>query len=255
MKPLSCALFSIALSFAFLVPANTYEIIEAVYPTVPETADSPEAFVPEGWAIEVMEKGDLNKDKRDDLLLVLKETNPDNMMTNEPDSPGMHEWDANPRILAVAFALKMGGYKLVFQNNDILPRHDDPCIDDPFGGASIVDGAIQIGYHFWANAGSWYTSGTWFTFRYQHGGFLLVAYTNYTTKRNTGESWDLKLDYLSRKAEMTVGSFSSDDEEEVKTYTRKLPPDSLVPIEQVSAINGFYPEQTDLAWWGIEEAE
>lgn len=256
MKAPSRAFLSMLFLLALIVPASAYEIPEADYPTLPLSAVSVETFVPAGWAIEILESGDLNNDRRDDLLLVLKEANPANMMTNDPASPGEREWDANPRILAVAFALKKGGYQLILQNNDILPRHENPCIDDPFGGAEIAGGTIKIGYHFWANAGSWYTASTWLTFRYRDKGFRLVAYSNYTAKRNTGETWDLKLDYVARKAEMTIGNFSSDEGEDgERTYTKRFPREPLRTLEEVSAGDGFYPVQANLSWWGIEETD
>lgn len=239
---------------ALLVPFFSYEIPEAVYPVLPETAASPEAFIPEGWAIEVMEKGDLNKDGRDDILLVLKGDDPANFIANDPDSPGVDEWDANPRILLVAFAVKKGGYRLVLQSDDFLPRHEDPCIDDPFGGATIADGAIEIGLHLWANAGTWYTSDSKLVFRYRDKAFRLVAYSNYTTKRNTGETWELGVDYVSRKAEMTVGNFSSDEVED-KTFEKRLPRAPLRTLEEIGPGWDFYAEQADISWWGIEEDE
>lgn len=178
MKVPPLPLFSVALFLAGIVSANAYDIPEEVYPRLPGTASSGRAFVPAGWATETLEKGDLNKDGLDDLLLVLKEDNPANMISNDSESPGVDEWDANPRILAVAFALKEGGYHLFLQSNDFLPRYENPCIDDPFGGAEIADGAIQIRLHLWANAGTWYTSDSKFTFRYGDNAFRLVSYSN-----------------------------------------------------------------------------
>jgi hypothetical protein len=243
-----------ALIFSLLVPAFAYEIPEAVYPSLPEAASSPEGFVPSGWAIEVMEKGDLNRDRRDDLLLVLKGDDPANIIENDPDSPGVDEWDANPRILAVVFAEKKGGYRLALRSDDFLPRHEDPFIDDPFGGAGIADGAVEISLHLWANAGTWYTSDSKLTFRYTGKAFRLVAYSAYTTKRNTGETWDLSLDYVARKAEITIGNFSSDEIED-RTYARRLPRAPLKALGEIGPGWDFYAEQSDESWWGIEEKE
>lgn len=254
MKGPARVLLSVVFLFALIVPGFSYDIPEAVYPVVPETGASAESFVPSGWEIEVVAQGDLNGDKRDDILLVLKEDNPSNMMANDSDSPGEREWDANPRILAVAFAKKTGGYVLVLQSDDYIPRHENPCIDDPFGGAEIVDGSIQIRFHLWANAGTWYTSDSSFTFRFRDKAFRLVSYSAYTTKRNTGETWDLSLNYISRKAEITIGNFSSDEIED-KTYTKRLPREPLKALDAIGPGFDFYAEQSDLAWWGIEETD
>lgn len=235
------------------IPAFTYEIPEVVYPNLPEAAPSTEAFVPAGWGIEVLDEGDLNHDGLDDLLLVLKEEDPANILTNEPMSPGVDEWDANPRILAIAFAQAEGGYTLVLQNNDFLPRHEDPCIDDPLGGAEIDEGTIQIMFHFWANAGSWYTSSTKYTFKYLEESFHLVAYANFTYKRNTGQSWDIELDYVLGTGEITLGGHSIDDEEEEKTYVKELPAEPFLTLEAIASDPYYYPEQLDLSWWGLSE--
>ncbi len=240
--------------FAFFVPVTAYEIAEAVYPELPGTADSVEAFVPSGWAVEILETGDLNEDGQDDLLLVLKEDNPDNFMTNDPATPGVDEWDANPRILAVAFALLSGGFELILQNNDILPRHEDPCIDDPFSLAEIDNGVIHLYLHLWANAGTWYTSDSKFSFRYLDDSFSLVSWSNYTTKRNTGETWEFDLDYVSGEAALTIGNFSEEGDEDT-AYEQPLPEASLYTMEEIGSLWDFYPTQSDLSWWEIEEEE
>ncbi len=237
---------------AFLFPAIAYEIPEVAFPTLPETAGSAEAFVPPLWGIEVLEKGDLNADGRDDLLFVLKGGDPASMMTNDPASPGMAEWDANPRILAVAFAQENGSYRLALESDEFLPRHEVPFIDDPFGGAEIADGYIRIYLHYWANAGSWYTSDSVFAFGFLDGAFRLIAYSNYTTKRNTGETWDLALDYLAGSATLTIGSFS-DDEAGERDYERSFPAGQLTALGEIGPGWDFYPEQSDLSWWGIGE--
>jgi hypothetical protein len=245
-----------SLSTLFLIArialAGAYDIPEAVYPSLPKTADSAERFVPSGWGIEVEEKGDLNGDRRPDLLLVLRQEDQANIVLNDPMSPGAREWDANPRILAVALALKKGGYELALQNDEFIPRYDNPCIDDPFGFADISEGMMRIGLHLWANAGTWYTSDTAFVFRYSGRAFRLARYESYTTKRNTGETWDLAVDYASRKASLTLGSFS-DDEVEDRAYEKPLPRSALSAIGELGCGWDYYPEQADMSWWGIEE--
>ncbi len=245
---------SVFFLFSSLAPVSAYDIPEAEYPELPRSADAAESFVPTGWTIEIMETGDLNSDERDDILLVLKEENPANIITNDPASPGVDEWDANPRILAVAFALPGGGYELVLQNNDFIPRHEDPCIDDPFSLAEMEAGTIQIYLHLWANAGTWYTSDSKFTFRFQDNALRLVSYTNYTTKRNTGETWELDLDYVAGNAVLTTGNYS-DDEGGDLSYEKPLPCEELISIEEIGSGWDFYTEQSDISWWEIDDTE
>jgi hypothetical protein len=194
-----------------LASADDSELAETVYPSLPETAVSAEAFAPPGWAVEAQEKGDLNEDGRDDLLIVLKGQNPNNVMTNAPECPGARSWDENPRILAAAFALESGGYELALQNYDLLPRHTDPCFADPLGGATIQDGAIRINLGSFANAGTWFASSWNFAFRYLDKAFRLIEYSTFTIHRATGEFRGLKEDYLSRKFEISSGDFTSEE--------------------------------------------
>jgi hypothetical protein len=253
MKALARASLSTSLLLAGIALAGAYDVPEAVYPTLPKSAGSAELFVPAGWGIEVREEGDLNGDRRPDLLLVLRQEDPANVIINDPASPGYHEWDANPRILAVAFALKKGGYELALENVELIPRYDNPCLDDPFGFAEISGGMFRVGLHLWANAGTWYTSSTVLGFRYSGKAFRLSRYECDTYKRNTGESWDLVVDYASRRASLTLGGSSEEEEVEDRTYEKTLPRSPLAPIGELGCGWDYCPEQSDMSWWGIEE--
>ena len=251
----SVARVSLAFVFVFAGPgaAVALEPPEVSYPALPRTADSAEGFVPPGWILVISDTGDLNKDGRPDLLLVLRQDDPANVVENEPGCPGVRELDTNPRILAVAFAQRKGGFALAFESHEFIPRYDTPTIDDPFSYAEIADGAIQICLHYWANAGSWYTSDTKYIIRYRSGAFRLVGLEDYTTKRNTGETWHLRLDFVARKAELTLGNFSDDEDKEV-TYRKKLPREPLLIIEEADCGWEISPEPCDLSWWELTES-
>jgi hypothetical protein len=251
-KAVACACLAAGFLLAGPGLASALEIPEARYPSLPKRADSAEGFVPLGWTIEIQDEGDLNKDGLHDLLLVLRQDDPANVVANDPESPGVQSIDTNPRILAAAFAQKGGGYSLVLENLAFIPRYESPTLDDPFGYAESADGDLRIGLHYWANAGSWYTSDATFTFRYLDRAFRLVGYADYVTKRNTGETWDLKIDYVARMAEITLGSFSDDDVED-RTYHRSLPRSPLLTIDELGEGWAFAPEQDDLSWWGLNE--
>jgi len=253
MRASACILFFAGLLLVWLDVAAALEVPEANYPPLAKSASSPEGFVPQGWRIDTQTEGDLNGDGLPDLLLVLQQDDPANVLANDPDSLGVRALDTNPRILAVAFAREKGGYELSLENHDLIPRYETPTIDDPFSQAEIIDGAIRVGLHFWANAGSWYTDDTTFIFRYRDNAFRLAGYEEYTTKRNTGETWDVKIDYLAGKAEITLGNFS-DDESEDKTYQKPLSPSPLLTIKEVGGGWDFHTEEQDLSWWGLEES-
>src|SRR5262245_18638321 len=81
--------------------ARELQIPEAVYPGLPQRAASADGFVPAGWKLETQVSGDLNRDGIADLVLVLRENNPKNVIEHE--NLGENPLDTNPRILAIAF--------------------------------------------------------------------------------------------------------------------------------------------------------
>jgi hypothetical protein len=53
--------------------AHALDIPPVDYPTLPATAADADGFVPRGWRIEQRLDGDLNADRRADLVLVLRQ--------------------------------------------------------------------------------------------------------------------------------------------------------------------------------------
>lgn len=74
----------------------------------PKKADKIEDFIPKGWKSIIVKKGDLNKDKIDDVVLII-EKNEESYQT----SPENH----NPRIILVLFKDKNSKYTLAAKND------------------------------------------------------------------------------------------------------------------------------------------
>ena len=49
----------------------------------PKKADKIEDFIPKGWKSIIIKKGDLNKDKIDDVVLIIEKNDPKNFKKNE----------------------------------------------------------------------------------------------------------------------------------------------------------------------------
>ena len=82
----------------------------------PQKASKVEDFIPKGWKKLIVEKGDLNKDKIDDVVLVIEKNDPKNFKKNEESyqtSPENH----NPRIILVLFKDKNSKYTLAAKND------------------------------------------------------------------------------------------------------------------------------------------
>jgi len=209
----------IALALSLLASkAVALDVPKANYASLPAQVAVAEDFVPKGWKLERKEEGDLNGDGRSDVVLVLHQDDPANIVHH--DGLGEDPLDTNPRILAVAFALPEGGYRLVVQNHALIPRHDEPTIEDMLeeGGVSVVRGTLQVNLHFFANAGSWEIGSTTYTFRWQGGRFELIGYDRSTAMRNSGDSEEISINFSTRKLKRTTGNMR-DDVEKVRWET------------------------------------
>lgn len=208
---------------------------EVNYPRLPAQGATVADFVPKGWRIELQPTGDLDKDGRDDVVLVLRMDDPTNIVENE--GLGASEFDTNPRLLAVLIAAD-AGYRLALQDHALIPRPDNPVMDDYLSGDDAVTvrrGAFTVQLHSWASAGSWYTGSTTFTFRQQDGCFRLIGYDSSGLHRGSGETSSTSLNLAAGKAVFETGSMESDVPEarKVQAIARRQWP----CLEQIG--NGF----------------
>ncbi|HKU51325.1 MAG TPA: hypothetical protein VJQ25_02575, partial [Nitrospira sp.] len=143
---------------------------------------------------------------------VLRMNDPKNVVKN--DGLGPDELNTNPRMLIVAFADKATKkYSSALVNHTLIPRHTNPVMLDPLEDVAIVKGTLQVSLDMFMSAGSWYTSRTKFIFRYQDKCFRLIGYDSKETKRNTGETSAVSINYLTKKMKTTKGTIQSDQEE------------------------------------------
>lgn len=129
--------------------------------------ESPSAFVPKGYRVVDTITGDLNKDGQDDVVLLVKATNPSMIVT---DARG-EQLDRNRRGLIIAF--KQGGrYALASKNLDCFSseNEDGGVYFAPELSIDIKKGRLLFHYGH-GRYGYWD-----YTFRYQKGGFYLIGY-------------------------------------------------------------------------------
>ncbi|MEN5205151.1 hypothetical protein ABE473_11890 [Stenotrophomonas sp. TWI700] len=198
---------------ALTASAQELRIPPVDYPVLPARATTAKGFLPTGWRIEEQLSGDLNGDQREDLVLVLRQQDPRNIV--EHDGFGISPLDSNPRMLAIAFAGPAGGYTLAAQNHTLITRHEAPNLSDVFEdgpGVSIVRGTLRTTLFFFSNAGSWSTGSASFTFRWQDGAFALIGYDNSSMMRNSGHTESLSINYATRRVRHTEGSIDSDED-------------------------------------------
>jgi hypothetical protein len=210
--------------------AQELEIPAAVYPALPETASDAAGFVPTGWVLQAQVEGDLNKDGVADLVFVLQETNPKNVLTD--NGLGVAELNTNPRILAAAF--KDGDtYRLGLQNHTLIPRHEYSNTDDPFDkefpGLEVARGTFSVTLVMFSNAGGWEAGNAKLTFRWQNDRFELIGWDRRIVQRNTGETTDKSANFSTGVLEIGTGTIETD---KTKVVKKKIKLGAL-PIDQV----------------------
>ncbi len=211
------------------------------YPVLAAHARGAEGFVPAAWAIETSQSGDLNGDGVADLVLVLREHDKANVLAN-PGGLGESTVDTNPRILAVAFgkpAAPAGGFDLVLQNHELIPRHAIPEADDYFDGVAIKRGALQVSMHLFMSAGGWTASHIVYTFRFQRGRFEMIGYDSVQTQRNTGEITEASINYTTGKAKLTTGTIGGSVGDKVQW--KSLPAHKLLSLDEIGDGMEFDP--------------
>ncbi len=213
------------------------------YPALPVSGGAAEDFLPEGWVIDRRAAGDLNRDGRPDLALVLRMQEPRNIIAH--DGLGENPLDTNPRILAVAFATPDGRYRRVVANHRLIPRRDLPTQADPLHEAdtefAISRGALRVVLYRFMNAGGWDMGPTAFTFRWQDGAMRLIGFDVTNVKRNTGCVGTLSANYLTRRLKTVLTHISIERE---AVHWRSLPRAPLTTLDEVG--NGFEFEERGL---------
>lgn len=233
----------ILFALAFATPALAeLEIPAVTYPTLAPEGTSAEAFVPKGWKLESGQKGDLDKDGKDDLLILLRMDDAKNVIQH--DGLGRNPFDTNPRILAVAFAGAADKpYRLALQNHTLIARPEDPVLDDPLsetGGVAIERGALKVALHLFSSAGSWGMGLTTYSFRHGRRGFELIGFDRSTTNRGDGSVEEVSINYLTGKVKISTGTIEDD---ELKAEWRKLKKKSpLLLIDDIGDGLQFEPK-------------
>lgn len=218
--------------------ASARTIAQVRYPQIAAHAAAVEGLVPTGWRVEQRLQGDLDRDGRNDVVLVLKMTDAANVLQVDERTP--ETLDTNPRMLIAALMDPAGGYRTVTQDHALILRRVSTDQDDSLdessttggGGVGInTAGTVTVTLSQFASMGSWQMGETSFNFRYQDGCLRLIGYERSTVQRNTGETNALSINYLTGRAWRTQGSIEHDGEP--PKHWLRLPRQPLQCLEQV----------------------
>ncbi|QQB74931.1 hypothetical protein I6H56_05630 [Fusobacterium canifelinum] len=152
---------------------------------LPEKANKVEDFIPKEWKKLVVKQGDLNKDKIDDVVLVIEKNDPKNIKKSESTYEESVVHNFNPRIILVLFKDKNSQYNLVAKNENGFIVSEGKSYEEGFeklashnlngklsDSISIKNNTLHIYTYFEATRSS---NSTEYIFRYQNNRFELIG--------------------------------------------------------------------------------
>ena len=212
------------------------EIPPVTYPAIAKTAVTPAAFVPQGWKQVRLAEGDLNRDGKPDFAMVMRMDSDANRIAPSWDPES--RYDTNPWMLIAAFNTG-AGYELKLADHRLIPRHENPNADEEFDEIKVANGTLKVVIHLFLSAGGWEMGGRAFTFRWQDGGFKLIGYDRDSVRRNSGETEEVSINFLTGHKEVKTGNIGSDQDQTRSIRMRKAP---LVDLTQIGDGLMFEPE-------------
>ena len=173
----------------------------------PQKAKTINDFIPKGWKKILTANGDLNKDKLEDIAIIIEKDDKKNIKKN--DGFGPEELNLNPRILLVLFKGKDGTYSLAAKNDKGFIKSegnkDNSALMDTLDNIIIKNNVLKIVFNYFMSAGSWWTSTNVYIFRFQNNVFELIGYESNAYMRNTGEEEGTSINFSTNKAKITTG--------------------------------------------------
>lgn len=213
--------------------AQDDELLPVSYPTLPTTVREASDFVPSGWKIVAIKTGDLNGDKRPDVAVLMRMTDPANVLPR-PDSTYRQD-DTNPYLLTIGFA-RSGGYSLVASHHALFPREIAPMHGDDPPSADTVQvarGVLTISFgHLRGH--------TQFRFRWNGKALTLVGYDCVGVAG--GSIFGLSANYLTRKARIERGEVGKDQSD---FWTVRIRPGKRPTLEQIDWEYGWIGQDID----------
>lgn len=151
--------------------------------------NKPSDFIPKGYVEFENYVGDLNKDGRDDCVLIIKETDTTNIVTNRFDK----EVDRNRRGIIVLFKNDKG-YQLADKNYNCFSseNEDGGVYFPPELWIEIKNKKLYVHYGH-GRYGYWK-----YTFRFQHSNFELIGYDS-SSNRGPITNRETSINFLTKK--------------------------------------------------------
>ncbi|MGX7666743.1 hypothetical protein [Flavobacterium pedocola] len=186
-------------------------------------------FIPSGYVVFEKIYGDLNKDKTEDCIIIIKGTDKTKFVNDE--RRGL--LDRNRRGLIVLFN-KNNNYELAEKNEDCFASENEEggAYYAPELSVSIEKGNLYIHYAHGRN-------GYWtYTFRFQKPGFKLIGYDSSDNMGGTVES-TVSVNYLTKKRLRQQNTFESDETDIFKETWSDVKTSKLVDLSEIKDFDEF----------------
>jgi len=177
----------------FLYPKNNETEIDSLFPKISEKVDNINQLIPEGWSLFDKSEGDLNKDKLDDIALIIEKNDEKNIITYLVMGKHEETLNFNPRVIIILFQEKDGKYVVASKNtkgfivnsSSYFTREKIPTEDvlnnyanffnDPYFGICIKNNTLHISFlcDFYNSENNELRE---YVFRYQNRHFELIGY-------------------------------------------------------------------------------
>jgi hypothetical protein len=217
-----------------------FRIPDVTWPAIVERGAADGAFLPNGWKQVQRLAGDLDRDGREDLVLLLRMASAANVV--KQPAMGEEPFDTNPWLLVVALKEPDGTYRRVVADHALIPRPEDPLLVDPFpeGSLTLSDkGVLKLRLDWFRSMGGWTSWNNAFAFRFQDGCMRLIGFDRAEVTRNTGETEDVSVNYLTGKGWVRKGNFEQEGPGKQRPF--KLKKNPVVCLEAVGNGLEFLP--------------
>ena len=181
----------------FLVSALFAEEAPLTLPTAAKD------YLPKGWKVHTIARGDLNADGLADLVFIREEQDPKKITKSDDGSAQ----NSNPRVLVVLLASKGGFMKLVECPKLIPPELDPNNRDhaDALSGIKVEKNVLTIAFYHMLRIGSLWVYPEEYKFRLEAGRLRLIGSEMSEVSRTWGRQFRVSTNYLTGRQKTTTG--------------------------------------------------